>query len=233
MALACPDSTSLVDSELTQLFGNGQTVSLLPATTIPSSDRDAEGRLTTSAVDAIVLQLTNTGIVPKATQNREEVLVQKQTEFLKNVQREYCFYYSRYKYALTKLLEAIQKAGPTTMSDKQKVVDNYLSFTKSLNQRLNDLIQITNAITTQMLWSSTSMSAEIQQVQQTLQAQQDKLAHQQKALSSGDASKKLSRDMVRYTEEKARYTDNLLTLYSALNIVALGILVYVYKSTSE
>ena len=36
--------------------------------------------------------------------------------------------------------------------------------------------------------------------------------------------------MVKYTEEKARYTDNLLKMYSVLNIVALGLLVYVYKS---
>ena len=36
--------------------------------------------------------------------------------------------------------------------------------------------------------------------------------------------------MVKYTEEKGRYTDNLLKVYSVLNIVVLGLLVYVYKS---
>jgi hypothetical protein len=37
--------------------------------------------------------------------------------------------------------------------------------------------------------------------------------------------------MVKYSEEKARYTDNLLKLYSFLNVVALGLLVYVYRAS--
>ena len=39
--------------------------------------------------------------------------------------------------------------------------------------------------------------------------------------------------MVKYTEEKSRYTNNLLKMYSVLNIVALSLLVYVYKSAGE
>ena len=38
--------------------------------------------------------------------------------------------------------------------------------------------------------------------------------------------------MVKYSEEKARHTDNLLKLYSFLNVVALGLLVYIYKAAN-
>jgi len=36
--------------------------------------------------------------------------------------------------------------------------------------------------------------------------------------------------MVKFSEEKNRYSANLLKLYSFLNVVALGLLVYVYKA---
>ena len=36
--------------------------------------------------------------------------------------------------------------------------------------------------------------------------------------------------MVKYSQEKVRATDNLLSLYSALNVVAIGMLIYIYKS---
>ena len=57
-----------------------------------------------------------------------------------------------------------------------------------------------------------------------------KLAQQNKIISSSDAVTKLNKEMVKYTEEKNRYTENLLKTYSVLNIVALGLLIYIYKS---
>jgi hypothetical protein len=39
--------------------------------------------------------------------------------------------------------------------------------------------------------------------------------------------------MVKYSEEKARYSDNLLKMYSFLNVVALGLLIYVYKAAGD
>jgi hypothetical protein len=50
---------------------------------------------------------------------------------------------------------------------------------------------------------------------------------------SNEASTKLKKEMVKYTEEKGRYSDNLLRLYSFLNMVALGLLVYVYRASKN
>lgn len=234
MALACPESASFVDSELNQLYGDGKAQSLIPATQIPASDREANGALTTKALDGILAHLKSTGIVPSVQGKSEasgDAFQKKQAALLKSVQSEYCFYYSRYKYALLKLLEAIQQGYAQSTPDKKQILEKYLTFTQSLNQKLNDLVQIMDAVTHDITATTTSMDSEIQKVNQTLQQQKDKLAQQQKVIASGEATKKLNREMVRYTEEKARYTDNLLTLYSALNIVALGLLLYVYKSS--
>ena len=232
MALSCPESASFVDSELNQMYGDGKVLSLLPATQVLASERESNGSLTTKAVDGIIAHLKNTGIIPGAN-GKTEAVQKKQADLLKSVRSEYCFYYSRYKYALIKLLDAIRQGYAESTPDKKQIVDKYLAFTQSLNQKLNDLVQIMDAVTHVMLQTTTSMESEIQKVNQTLQDQKEKLAQQHKVIASGEAAKKLNREMVHYTEEKARYTDNLLTLYSALNIVALGLLVYVYKSSTE
>lgn len=235
MALACPESATFVDSELNQLYGDGKAQSLLPATEIPASDR-SNGALTAKAVETIVTQLKSTGIVPRAQGASDasgEAFQKKQAALLKSVQNEYCFYYSRYKYVLTKLLEAIRQGNAESTPDKKQIVERYLAMTQSFNQKLNDLVQIMDAVARDMLATNTAMESEIYKVNQTLQQQKEKLAQQHNMIASGEAAKKLNREMVRYTEEKARYTDNLLTLYSALNIVALGLLIYVYKSSAD
>ena len=68
---------------------------------------------------------------------------------------------------------------------------------------------------------------------QKIEDEKQKLVHQHKMISSDEAASNLSKEMVKYTEQKARYTDNLLSVYSVLNIVALGLLVYVFRSTTE
>ena len=90
---------------------------------------------------------------------------------------------------------------------------------------MNDLIQIVNEITIQL--KQTDVVGNLNTV---MKESQSKLMEQNKILSSTDVVTKLNKEMVKYTEEKGRYTDNLLKVYSVLNIVVLGLLVYVYKS---
>jgi flagellar hook-length control protein FliK len=98
---------------------------------------------------------------------------------------------------------------------------------------MNDLIQLIHAITSDMLQTNNGMDTEVNEYSQSLQAQQARLEEQRKILSSNEASMKLNKQMVRYTEEKARYTDNLLKLYGFLNVVTLGLLLYVYKAAGD
>jgi hypothetical protein len=76
------------------------------------------------------------------------------------------------------------------------------------------------------------VNKELSELAQEIKKRESKLNNQNKILSSSDASENLAKRMVKYTEEKGRYNNNLLTLYSFLNVVALGLLVYVYKSAN-
>jgi len=230
--MSCPTQTALTDSELNQTFGNGVITGLLPSAPNGAADRDGNGILTAAAVKTIIDNLKSAGIIPTPTSSNTDAFSKKQAELLKNTQAEYCFYDARYKYSLGKLLSAIQQGYIANTGDAQAAIQKYLTSTQALNQRLNDLTQIINGVTADMLSTSNDLESEIQAFNKQINDQKKKLDNQNKILSSNQAATKLNKEMVKYTEEKGRYTDNLLGLYSFLNIVALGLLVYVYKSSA-
>lgn len=231
--MSCQTKTALTDTELNQTFNTGSMHGLLPTAPAGASDRDGEGLLTKTAVETIISSLKNSGIIPSPKTTKNDIYTKKQQELLKNIQAEYCFYEVRYKYSLEQLLNAINQGYTNNTPEIQQTIQKYLKSTQMLNQRLNDLVQIINGITDDMLSSTTELESEIKSFDKNIKEKQDKLAAQTKIISSTQAVAKLNKEMVKFTEQKARYSNNLLSLYSFLNIVALGLLVYVYKSASD
>jgi hypothetical protein len=152
---------------------------------------------------------------------------------IQDLRLEYCFYESRYKYALEKVFNAIRNGDLSSTEDAKATVQRYLEITKMLHRRLNDLTQITSSITENMVSSSVGIQSEIETYNKQIQAQRVQLEKQSKIINKGEAVTNIRKEMVKYTEEKAKYTDNLLTLYSFLNIVTLGLLVYIYKAAGN
>ena len=230
MTFTCPPQTSITDSELQQTFPG-----LLPATPNGDSDRDSTGLLTPNAVQAIIASLKGSGIIP-TNKDLKSQGTSKQAALLSTIKSEYCFYDSRYKYALEKIFSEVQQGHltntPTTSANTSSSTKKYIALAQALNRRLNDLIQLVNAITEDMTTTSTSIDTEMTNTSQSMQDQKKKLDQQNKTISSNEAAMKIRKEMVKYSEEKARHTDNLLKLYSFLNVVALGLLVYIYKAAN-
>ena len=210
------------DTELLASYQNG----LLPAelTENPDSHSDVKEKrvLTQVYLDTIIKNIKHK--IP--TQQNQPEAVQT---FLQHIHKEYQFYSVRYQCALDKLFKMISNESQPSMDNEKRA----LQITVILNHRLNDLTQIINEITKYMLSSSTKMKKDISKFNDTIQQQQQKLESQNALISSTEASAKIKKQMVKYTEEKTRRTDNLLKLYSVLNIVALGLLVYIYKAADE
>jgi hypothetical protein len=234
MSLLCPSQTSLTDSELSLSFGNGTTqIGLLPETMPDISDREGNGMLKTAKVNEILDGLKRSGIIPTPTPTNAKEFMDKQAKVITNIKAEYCFYYARYKYSLEKLLGFIRQGYNANTESIQSSIQKYLKSTQELNQKLNDLIQIINGITAHMTNTSKALASEIEQFDKEMKEQQEKLINQSKIIKSSEAATKLNKEMVKYTEQKAKYTDNLLNMYTVLNIFALGMLLYIYKSANE
>ena len=229
----CPAQTISTDTELSASYGDGVRVGVLPAVPNGASERDDKGKLLQTSVSTIITNMKSRGIIPSSTGLTAELFIQKQQVLIQNLQAEYCFYESRYTYALQKLFTSISSGYLSGSTENKATVDSYLSKTKILNTRLNDLTQIMNGVTENMLVTSDSIANEIQQFNARIKVQKAKLDAQNKIIMTGDTTTNIRKEMIKYTEEKAKYTDNLLNLYSFLNIVALGLLVYVYKAAEN
>lgn len=217
--------TSFTDTELMASFPNG---------ILSDSDglsRNASGALDDQAVASIVRSLKRSAIVPPLIPNLD-AYNQKVSIFIANCRKEYRYYDDRYKYSLTRLFNMIRTSYDTNTIDVQNTIKKYLDSTTKLNKKLNDLIQITTAITADMMQLSDGMEADIKEYNTRMEIQKGKLAEQGRIISSNQGAAKIKKEMVKYTEEKARYTDNLLKVYSFLNIIALGLLVYIYKAAN-
>lgn len=231
----CTAKTSLTDSDLTAQYGDNIKHGLLPSSPFGASDRSGDGLLLDATLNQLVGSLKSQNIVPAVTANASsgDSFVLKQKSFLASIKEEYCFYDSRYKYALQKLLSTVQQGYMTQSGDVQQGIQTYLQYTQRLNQKINDLTQIINAITNDMESGAANLSSEVKKFNKEVQEKQKALEEQNKILSSQSAATKLNKEMVKFTEKKNKYTNNLLNLYGFMNIVALGLLIYVYRSAGN
>lgn len=231
--MSCPSKTSITDTELSQIYSSIKMPGLLPGSTLSASDRDVNNMIKDTSLKTIITSLKSSGIIPTPNPVKTDIYLKKVDELIKNVEAEYCFYESRYKYSLEKLLNVINQGYMNNTGDVQTIIQKYLSSTQELNQRLNDLTQIINGITEDMISAMPGLDKQIKDFDDKMKIEQKKLQAQNKIISSGQAVTELNKQMVKFTEEKAKYSNNILGLYSFLNIVALGLLVYVYKSARD
>lgn len=145
----CANQTSFTQSELNAPYSASP--ALLPSTANGSSDREATGLLKDTVVSSIVVSHKGSGVIPTPTPSNPEQYLAKQQIFIANVKAEYCYYESRYKYALNQLFTAIASGYPTSNPAIQTRVQTYLAMTQGFNQRLNDLTQIMNATVSAMM----------------------------------------------------------------------------------
>lgn len=242
MATLCANAGQInSDPQANQTFQN----SILP--TIANGDRitagDLKGRLTAVKLQSIYDTLTtnNTYLVSNTSYKQELArvanspnpvdaqailnnLAQKESASMQKIQEEYCFYYIRYKYVLDVLFQKLVEQAP------KAEIETRLNSAKTINERLNDLIQITNFIAQQRAKEMRQQNTEINAINANLSQTFDVLQGHRRLLNSETNIQDIRKRMVEFTEEKNRSAMNLLSLFGFLNLVAIGLLVYVARS---
>jgi hypothetical protein len=162
------------------------------------------------------------------------------------LQTEYCYYYVRYVFGLNQVLTA---ATSTSVVDatiinpgtNQIRYDLLKSTTIAINSKLNQLIQIMQKLQDTRFKSLTgadsyyskfsSSSSDTTSLNGKLKAQQDSLKAQSALLQSGSFNDDVKQSMIDYTIEKNSSSRNLLAVYGFMNIVAVGLLFYMYRAS--
>ena len=235
--------TSVNSATLMDIYSDGINPSLLGSVTIQKTDRDSEtGLLLNENLNRIVSNLQDKGIIPKApamtgAKNQGEVIekfMELEAEFIEGIKKEYCYYNSRYRFSLNDLIKTLSDGYASKDLVKAKpdkdLVTIKLEKTLALNQKINDITQIMNAATRLRLAQSQEHNQSINALNETLMARSKKLNEESQILTSKQDDAVLYKNMVKVTTEKANYTNNMLMIYSFLNIVAIGTLFYVYRS---
>jgi len=217
------------------MYGTPTVPGLLPQNGFPQTDRDNRGLLKRDVLKTLISSMTAAGKIPKppsvkSTPATIETYMKKNREFIDRLKVEYCFYDSRYKYALNQLFNKLKAGYAQTDITNQSLIQKYLESSIALNMKLNDLSQLMNEITVRRLEETQDQNSEINGINQSLETRSKKLSEQYKILSSQQSTALLYKDMVKYSKERADSTNNILQLYSFMNIVMIGMLVYLYRS---
>ena len=192
------------------------------------------GRIGVAMLQAHVSALTAAGVIKarptQAVGTDKETdmmkLVADDKAFYERLQKEYCYFEQRYKYAFRKFLELATSRNAADNRAAEAMLQN----TKLLNIRVNSVLEIMNYLAAQRVGTTESNKADINRRNEMINKKLDRLHNGYNMLSRDNAVIMAQKEMVRYTEEKNNYNTNQIAIWAAANVVALGVIFYVYRS---
>jgi hypothetical protein len=158
--------------------------------------------------------------------------------FIAGVAIEFNYYYQLYIYAIQNMTAAIQcPTSPVTpygsFTNSADAVIQYTNAAIVLNTMVNDIIYIMDQVAQKRInMDVPALTSKLNLIDQSLTSTSNALqAQRDKLTTMGQDKMVLMKDMETYSRQKAKYHNNMLMVYSFLNITALGLLFYVYRST--
>jgi hypothetical protein len=207
------------------------TQSVLPAsgTVIINSD----GSVNSTNLNTHVTQVMNlrakppTVINPEDEGDKAKTFADQATALRASMNDEYCYYYSRYLWAMQRMLSDATRNGAVDPQLKLGVIE--------LNKKLNIILLIMKTIVTSRMntlggyYGNTDQS--ISALNTQLDTARQSLKNHSMKLEKNDMEEDVRRSMVEYSVEKNDSTKVLLTVYGFLNLLAAGMLYYIYTGT--
>lgn len=158
----------------------------------------------------------------------------KATVLRQRVEEEYCFYYKRYNYALTSVLT--MAASTSSLGGNS----NYLQMkedVKRINTRLNQILQVMQALvdsrTNSLKAYYGSGATGLNSMNTQLDATRESLIKHSELLQKSEMEMEVKKAMMDYTLEKNSSSRNLLAIYAFMNVVAGGLLFYLYQNSKS
>lgn len=217
---------------------------VLPVTGLPADvDMSDDGKITDSWLTSALQRLQTSNIIPtvpslNSTETNPfgrpegvdplKTYVEKEDAFKNSLKAEYCWYEQAYKKALENFLDSVVAASQASNPDTSSI-DNQLQLLKELNTKLNTLTQLTNRIALLRYQQTRELGDSINQLNDSLSSKRTSLQEHAKIFKSESAAADLHKRMVEYTLEKNKANGNLLGLYAVLNLLALGLVIYIAR----
>jgi len=185
-------------------------------------DSHLQSLLTTADAIAPIL-IEPEKLVPTST------FADKTAALRRNIQIEYCFYYKRYIFILQDLLLtaatlASQRLPPEYTTKKEN--------TAKINSKLNQILQVLQALVNSRnasLKSYYGTDTGVNMLNRQLDTTRAELIRHSDILKKSDLEKETKAAMIEYSLEKNSSSRNLLGIYVFMNVVAAGLIFYLYR----
>jgi len=230
---------SITDSNYRESYDTAEHPSSLPNSGTGFSNIGSNGLVDQSAVDDYIITLLSKanasapGGMDPNNLNPASSFAQSASGLRTRLGDEYCFYYKRYMYALQKVLllaatSGMNLSGNADYIEKKKIAQD-------LNSKLNQLLQVMQGlinVRTKNLRDYYGNDTGVNALNTELDNARKSLVTHMGKLQSNDMEMDVRSSMIDYTLEKNSSSRNLLAIYGFMNIVAAGILFYLYKTSS-
>lgn len=181
-------------------------------------------RVSQSALQGHVESLVGKGLIPGQVGDFSKQMGADKA-FYAAVQSEYCFYEARYVAALSQFLNLVAAQPPADTG----AVQSALSQTITLNRRLNSLLEVINYVGNQRAQQVNARGPAIEKANADIQAKLAVLNSQKEFLEKSDATTRTQAEMMRFSAEKNRAMSIQIMFFVALNVVAIGTVLTVYR----
>ncbi len=213
----CQGATASV-SQINDVMPNSISTTSLPID-------DSTKRISTTALQGYVNQLQGTGQIPGQLGSFDDQM-KADKAFYAAIQAEYCFYEPRYVAAITQFLTLISNPNGADSNATQGAMNSVIA----LNARLNSLLEVLNYVGNDRAQKVNNRGPQIDAANQSLDEKLAILQQQREFLTTSDGRVKTQAEMIRFSGEKARAMNIQIMFFVALNVVALGTVLTVYKS---
>jgi hypothetical protein len=197
------------------------------------------GVVNTATVDAHVVTLLSKKnavapdvLLPRDTRPAQQYATNS-AALRQDILNEYCFYYKRYIYILNDILMI---AATTNKNNLNSDYTTKKSNTELLNSKLNQILQILQSLNNSRVNSLKSyynIDKGINQLNSELDTTRQQLIEHSRILKNASMEKDIKGAMVDYTIEKNSSSRNLLAIYGFMNIVAISLIFYLYRSVKN
>jgi len=153
-------------------------------------------------------------------------------DLLYSIQYEFCFYAKVYETLMRDYITVQNKVVPTDIQQtvKDSLIRDIVNNMNAAKLRLNDIIKIAGYIGTTQTGKLSELTDKTNQFVSSMSASISTLNANQSVLFSKDKESSLRSRQMEFSEEKNAYANQLLAMYGFANLIALGLLFYIYKS---
>lgn len=198
------------------------------------SPDSSTGRIPAAQIQQHVQNLLTNGTIPQRPMVKVGTgyetdmnnLVPQDALLFNKLRDEYCFYEQRYRYALKRFLTLATSRD----TSQNEAAQQMLQITKQLNARTNSVLEVMNYLAQSRVDTVNDNKQAIDIFNTNINNKLNKLRQSYTTLNQDNIMVNTQKASVLYTEEKNNYTTNQISVWAALNVVALATIFYVYRS---